>query len=443
MAITAPCSKSNLEAEDTVKHQYARCCFFAVAISAVPFSGQAYTQKTLHSFCTESNCGDGQTPETGLLADSSGALYGASEEGGEFGEGLVFKLIPNAKKTKYTEHILKNFCKSANCADGALPYGDLIMDVDGDLYGTTDGGGKYGDGAVFKMKPVTNGWSFSIIHSFCAKTNCADGIGPETGLAYAGQASGAPYDGSSPLYGTTTGGGANNKGIAYELKPNGSGWTYSVIHSFNAPSADSTAFPGPLLLDMSGNVLGVTGQGGKYGVGEIYRLKAGSWTEAVLHNFTAATGQVGWGRLSMDAAGNLFGVTAYGGSGTHCTADAGCGVAYERTAGGDYKVLYQFCSKANCNDGASPLAGMTLDADGNLFGTTYTGGSGGGGTAFELSHGSKWALTILYPFCSAGSCADGEQSATPLTLDNDGNLYGTTTEEGANGSGGTVFRLRP
>jgi len=426
-----------------VKHRFRQRYFLAVAILALPFGAQAYTQKTLHSFCTESTCGDGKNPQAGLLVDSSGALYGTTEDGGKYGEGMVFKLIPNANKTKYKEYILHNFCGRADCADGALPEGDLIMDADGNLYGTTDGGGKFTDGAIFKMVHKTNGWALSVIHSFCAQTNCTDGVGAWSGLAYAGQASGAPYDGTSPLYGTTIGGGANNKGIAYQLRPNGSGWSYSVIHSFDAPSTDSTAFPGPLILDSSGNVLGATGEGGKYGVGLIYRLAAGNWSEAVLHNFTEATGQVGWGRLSIDAAGNLFGVTAYGGSGAHCTTEVGCGVAYERTAGGTYKVIYQFCSKSNCRDGASPLAGMTMDADGDLFGTTYTGGSGGGGTAFELSHGSKWVLTTLYAFCSAGGCADGEQSAASLILDNGGNLYGTTTEEGANGSGGTVFRLKP
>src|SRR5882762_6860969 len=129
--------------------------------SASGGTAAAYTQETLHSFCTETNCGDGDTPHAGLLADTSGNLYGTTEKGGKNNSGLVFKLIPNAKKTKYTEHVLKNFCAQANCTDGGFPEAGLIMDVDGNLYGTTGGGGKFGGGTVFKMTPLANGWSYA------------------------------------------------------------------------------------------------------------------------------------------------------------------------------------------------------------------------------------------------------------------------------------------
>jgi uncharacterized repeat protein (TIGR03803 family) len=419
----------------------------AIVLALPPLGGaSAYTQGTLHSFCTTANCGDGDTPRNGVLMDQSGDLYGTTEFGGKYNNGLVFKLIPNAKKTKYTEHILKNFCAKTGCTDGAYPSSNLIMDMDGDLYGTTEVGGKHGGGVVFKMRPVANGWVFSVIHSFCSQPpDCADGESPGATLAYAGQASGAPWDEASPLFGTANLGGANGKGIAYEISPNGSGWSYQVLHSFN--SSTESAYPGPLLVDPSGNLLGVTYMGAKYGAGALYRLAAGTWTEATLHNFCAdpncTDGNGGFGRLSMDAAGNLFGTALLGGSSSNCTGPSGCGVAFERTAGGKYKVIYDFCKRTNCNDGSEPAAGMIMDASGNLLGTTHIGGKGNLGTVFMLTAGSKWTEQVLYSFCSEQNCADGAGPGAPVILDDKSDVYGTTEEKGANGSGGTVFELKP
>jgi uncharacterized repeat protein (TIGR03803 family) len=407
-------------------------------------SASAYTEKTLHSFCTEANCGDGDTAHAGLLMDASGNLYGTTVRGGKYGHGLVFKLVPNAGKTKYKEYILHNFCAEVNCPIGAAPQAELIADVDGRLYGTTEYGGKYNQGIVFRMTHGTNGWSIKVIHSFCLKSFCTDGEEPFTGLSYAGQASGSAWDESSPLFGTTDGGGANGKGVAYKLSPNGSGWTYQVIHSFKSPT--STALPGPLLVAPSGTLFGVTGQGGKYGVGVLYKLASGTWTETTLHNFTEPTGQLGWGRLAIDAAGNLFGVTTSGGSGASCTDDVGCGVAFERTAGGTYEVIYNFCSKTNCKDGYKPEAGMVMDGSGNLFGTTFAGGAAGDGMVFMLSHSTQWTEKTLYSFCGLANCKDGGLPSASVAIDKQDNVYGTASADGAHGdsaSGGTVFRLTP
>src|SRR5262249_52770994 len=158
-------------------------------------------------------------PSGGLLMDQSGNIYGVTYAGGKHGKGLVFELVPNATKTKYTEHILKNFCAKANCTDGAHPVSGLILDVDGRLYGTASEGGKFNGGIAFRLKHQAGIVTFTIIHSFCAKTNCTDADFPYTGLAYSGQAAGAAWDESSPLFGTADGG-AHNKGAAYELAPN-------------------------------------------------------------------------------------------------------------------------------------------------------------------------------------------------------------------------------
>ncbi len=430
----------------SIQYRAAITAAAAMLLALVPVGGaSAYTLNTLHAFCTETGCGDGDTPSAGLLRDHNGNLYGTTAVGGKYNSGVVFELALNAKKTKYKEHILKNFCAQANCTDGAFPYADLMVDMDGRLYGTTSQGGKYNGGAVFRLTHKSGVVTFAVIHSFCSKqSNCADGSFPDPGLAYAGQASGAPWDESSPLFGVTWGGGANNKGLAYELAPNGSSWTYQVIHSFN-PDASSAA-PGPLIVDSSGNLFGVTFAGGAYGQGVLYRLAAGTWKETTLHNFCAeancADGAQGVGRLIMDSAGDLFGVTANGGSGSHCGVTLGCGVAFERPPGGPYTVIYDFCTRKNCKDGYDPSAGLVMDTSGNLFGTTYLGGAGMGGTIFSLSLGTAWTESVLYDFCSLANCSDGGGSVAPV-LDKKGKFYGTTSTGGANGSGGTVFELTP
>lgn len=410
--------------------------------AAMPTShASAATLKTLHSFCSETDCGDGASPRA-LLMDSSGALYGTTEVGGKYNSGIVFKLVPNAQKTKYTEHILKNFCAQANCADGSDPETGLIMDVDGNLYGATGAGGKYGAGAIFKMKPVTNGWTFAVIHSFCHANGCTDGNDPTAGLAYAGQASGAPWDGTSPLFSTTYVGGANNKGEVYKLTPKSSGWTFQVIHSY------SLGFHGgELVVDSSGNLVGTTLLGGANSGGTLYKLTSGTWQEATLYNFCAETNCAdGWepsGPLLLDATGNIFGTAGGGGAGAHCKADHGCGVAFERKANGKYKVLYDFCSLKECKDGEYPSSGVIMDATGNLVGTADEGGTGPGGTAFSLNHANGWAETVLYDFCSEQNCTDGAGALNPLIMNAAGNLFGTTVLGGANGNGGTVFELKP
>jgi len=416
----------------------------AMLIGLAPMgTASAYTQKTLHSFCANNNCVDGDDPLAGLLMDASGNLYGTTETGGKYDKGAVFKLVPNANKTKYTEHVLHSFCAQAGCAGGSYPsYGSLITDVDGNIYGTAGGGGKFGGGVVFKLKPLANGWGYGVIHSFCHNTNCTDGSEPDYGLAYAGQAAGAFWDETSPLFGTTTVGGANNMGAVYKLAPTGSGWSFQVIHSYS-----SGFHGGDLLVDSSGNLFGTTLLGGANSGGTIYRLTAGTWGETTLHNFCAeANCADGWepsGRLLMDAAGNLFGTTGGGGAGAHCTADHGCGVVFERTANGKFKVLYDFCSRSNCRDGLDPSAGVIMDASGNLLGTSYEGGTGSGGTAFSLSRSNNWAETVLYNFCSALNCADGAGPVAPLIMDASGNLFGTGATGGANGDYGTVFELKP
>lgn len=409
---------------------------------ALPGSASAYTQQTLHSFCALANCTDGEVPN-GLLEDTSGNLYGTTYYGGKYGEGVVFKLVPNQDKSSYTEHIIHNFCRKTNCPDGALPVSDLIMDVGGNLYGTASEGGRSNDGVIFKMTPGANGWTYAVLHSFCKEINCTDGSTPTAGLSYQGQTSGALWNGSSPLFGVAFLGGSNNNGVVYELTTNGTSWTYKVIHTFK-----SSGQPQPVLTDTGGNLFGATAVGGAYGGGLLYKLAAGTWKETTLHNFcefdSCSDGTGPQGKLIIDAAGDLFGVTPEGGEVVNCFDQLGCGLVYEHPAGGGYEVIYWFCSLANCADGANPYGGLTMDGTGNLFGTTYNGGAVfyNAGVVFRITSGS--AESVLYQFClNGGSCTDGQAPDTQLILDGQGDLFGTTHLGGTNGNYGTVFVLKP
>ena len=413
----------------------------AMALALVlPAGASAYTLKTLHSYCYTPNfpnCVDGDRPVAGLLRDGSGNLYGTTSNGGKYGGGLVFKLVPGGGK--YSEYALHAFCAKANCTDGRVPESDLIMDVDGNLYGTAASGGKYNRGVVFRLTHRESGWGFAVLHNFCAN-GCTNGFEPGAGLTYEGQASGALYDGASPLYGTAWGGGQYDNGTAYQLTHNGSLWKHIVIHNFKTSNS-----PDALVMDPTGNLFGTTPFGGRYGGGLMYELASGTWKQTVLHEFCGtlhcADGKEPHGRLALDAAGNLFGTTYEQGSGSNCAVSDGCGVVFERTADGRYRVLHDFCSRANCADGSGPLAGLIVHGS-TLFGTTNWGGDAVNsvGTVFKLAIDSR-TESVLYSFCNA-NCDDGEHPQAPVIMDKSGNLFGTTSFYGAR-EGGTVFELKP
>lgn len=403
-------------------------------------SASAYTEQILHSFCHAAGCADGRNPPGGLLRDSAGNLYGTAYKGGKYDNGVIFKLVPNSDGSKYTDHILHNFCAKANCADGALPNGDLIMDVEGSLYGTTQSGGASNSGVIYRLSPKATGWKYTIWHSFC-QGNCPDGSMPLSGLAYRGQLAGALWDKKTPLFGTTDEGGLGSQygnGVLYELGIDPL-LIYIVVHKFNTSSD-----PQPVAVDGSGNLFGTTDFGGKFGGGLMYKFAPqgdGTWKETVLHNFCAETdcidGDTPEGRLTLDSKGNIFGVTLYGGN---CFSDVGCGIAFEKPAGASYRVIYNFCSIGSCSDGKNPLDGLALDASGNLFGTTGGGGPADEGIAFALT--PSGTETVLYSFCpGGGSCPDGSEPYA-VTLDAQGNLFGTTYFGGEHNDG-TVFELKP
>jgi uncharacterized repeat protein (TIGR03803 family) len=409
---------------------------------AVHDTARAWTLNTLHSFCTQGNCPDGDRPLGALLMDSHGSLYGTTEVGGAHNSGVVFQLKRKGGGG-WAYNILHSFCDKTDCADGRSSDARLIMDSSGNLYGVTEFGGAFDCGTVFRLSPTLRGgkWRLKVLHDFCATE--ADGFWPRSGLAYPGQASGALYDGASPLYGTTSRAGAHGAGIAYALVPDARGkWRETVLHGFCAKAGctDGAEPLGDLLVNSAGAIFGNTSQGGGTNKGVVFRLTfdAGKWKEMVLYSFcqndNCPDGGTPLGPLLQDESGALLG----GGL------DPGDeGVVFKLAPSGkgwQESVLHTFCG--NCSDGYDPMGGVIMDASGNLFGAAAFGGGVNGigsGTIFELSGGQ---YKVLYIFCSLENCADGVFPQAPLIMDGLGHLYGTTAG-GLAEQRGSVFELVP
>jgi uncharacterized repeat protein (TIGR03803 family) len=270
--------------------------------------------------------------------------------------------------------------------DGAGPRSGLIPDARGHLYGTTFGGGKYGEGAVFELTPVSNSWEESVLFSFCANVNpCTDGAGVFAGLT---------WDDAGNLFGTTEFGGRGKQdyGTAFELKrkPDGS-WQHLLLHSFPSFPGDGEVVYAGLVFDHTGNLYGATNSGGGSvcGVGtcgtvfKLSRDSHGHWKEAILYRFPKPyDGTSPGASLVFDEAGNLYGTAALGGINA---CPNGCGVVFKLTPGSNGKWTYSVVHRFNFQDGANPADALILDQKGNLYGTTTLGGAGGAGVVFEIT----------------------------------------------------------
>lgn len=411
--------------------------------------------KVIYSFCTPFQSCTGGTNPGGLLRDTAGNLFGVSVvDYGERGWGAVYERIAGKVLTLYTfRH---------HGSQGKYPVYSLIMDVNGNLYGTTQAGGAQSAGTVFELSPPAPGesmWTFQVLHDFSG----ADGAMPSGSLTYAGADTGALYDGVSPLFGLAGHGGAANLrgGVAYSLTPGEQGWTESVLYNFcsvgGSACTDGFDPDGTLYLDTSGHLFGTaSGDGQNSGVAFELSQTGGAWTETVLYDFCSQKacrdGAAPTGGLVQDASGNLYGMTTSGGRPCNSAGLKGltCGVIFKLTPNGalwQESVLYRFCAKPDCKDGAEPYrTGLLLDASGNLFGTTFNGGGYdidashiGGGVVFRYANG---AYSTLYRFCKQPKCADGEYPLAGVIPDGSGSLLGTTELGGANGEG-EIFRLTP
>jgi len=298
--------------------------------------------------------------------------------------------------------------------DGASPTGGLVRDAQGNLYGTTSGGGGYSyQGTAFRLSSSNKE---TVFYRFLE----GYGADPFVGLI---------EDGHGTFYGTTIYGGAYGLGTVFKLDKNGN---ESVLHSFTGNSGDGEYPEAGLVLDDAGNLYGTTlyagipGCGNGEGCGTLFKVsKTGK--ETLLHSFTGGT-DGGWPIASLvrDKAGKLYG-TASGGGDPNCYSGYGCGTVFRLDPAGHFKVLYTFTGKGG--DGSGPEAGLILDDAGNLYGTTQRGGTADYGTVFELDPTGK--ETVLYSFLAPPG--DGNYPAFgTLSRDASGNLYGVTPSGGRN-----------
>jgi uncharacterized repeat protein (TIGR03803 family) len=397
----------------------------------------------------------------------------------------IFAVAPLAGAYAARFKVIHAFC-GQQCNEGSLPTGGMMLDSKGNFYGSTAEGGKANLGTVYELAKDANGsWALQTLYSFCTTGNldCADGYYPTSPPI---------IDSAGNLYGTDTNvfaagkndhgrtagtpnAGTPNHGVIYELQPNAqrTAWTLVILHTFCSDTNctdGSRALTGLTYAGAASGapyngksaLYGVTNTGGAFGRGEIYRIKPSNdaWRFSVIYSFCAdiennrcldGTTPGSGATLIMDAGGNLYGTTSAGGTGAPVP---GGGTIFRLSPNPganswSYTVLYNFCSAAWCSDGESPYGGLVMDKSGaNLFGTTAFGGSNAdGGLAFELTLGSPAKYAVLTTFCPNDSCVDGNEPSGSLNLDNADKLYGTTYFGGGYPyddlalGGGTVFKL--
>ncbi len=351
----------------------------------------------LHTFV--GGASDGSYPAASLILDGSGNLYGTTYYGGASNLGTVFSM-----KTDGTGfHLLHTFTGGAS--DGRNPRASLILDGAGNLYGTTWGGGTSDAGTIFSVK--TDGTGFQLLHSFAG--GASDGNYPAASLI---------LDGSGYLFGTTEQGGASNFGTVFGVKTDGTG--FQLLHSFAGGPSDGSYTFASLILDGS-DLYGTTLQGGTSDAGTVFRVKKDGRGFQLLHSFT---GGGSYAPLILDRAGSLYGTTVEFGPWIAGT------VFSVKTDGTGFQVLLSLT-------GGNPYAPLILDGAGNLYGTTEQGGTSNVGTVFSVKTDGT-GVQLLHSF--TGGPSDGRYPQASLILDGSGNLYGTTYQ-GGSADQGTEFTL--
>jgi uncharacterized repeat protein (TIGR03803 family) len=370
-------------------------------------------------------------PWGSLIQASDGNFYGTTQDSSfDNGNSLLFRVAADGTFTP-----LFSFCPtSGNCTNGADVQGNLLQASDDNLYGTAYAGGAHGAGVVFKAG--LNG-SFSVLHNFCSLANCADGAFPGAGLTLGS-------DGN--FYGVTSGNaGATPQtyGSVFQLTPGG---VLTTLHTFcNTTGCTGGVFPSAALVEgADGAFYGTTSSstadsnGNPDQIGSVFRITT-SGTLTVLHTFCNPTdtscsgGSDPYTGVTLGADGMLYGTTGMGGS-------AGRGTLYKiSTSGEAFTVLNSFCTESNCADGGLMQEPLILAGDGTLYGLFGEGSTNpnGGGELFKV--GSSGTNPPVYSFCSVTDCADGSY---PLGMvqGSDGAFYGTTVQGGADGEG-VIFRV--
>ena len=372
--------------------------------------------KVLHGF--EGPPNDGTYPYAGVVLDAYDNLYGTTTSGGsgtcKGGCGTIFEISNTGVET-----VLYNF---AGGTDGSGPFGELIADSSGKLFGTTSGGGTYGYGTVFKLD--TSGVE-TVLFSFAGSP---DGASPIAGLI---------LDPAGDLFGTTSGGGTYGYGTVFKLDTSG---VETVLYSF-AGSPDGASPYASLILDAAGDLFGTTSSGGTYDFGTVFRLDT-IGVETVLYSFAGSPdGASPYASLIFDAKGNLYSTTFGGG-------ERGYGTVFKLGTTGKETVLHDF-PQSGKGDGENPYAPLVLDRAGSLYGTASAGGGWGDGVIFKIDTAGK--ETVLYHFYRAhGTGLFGAKPVAGLTWGAKGDLYGTTLWGEHNPCGGrqtvgcgVVFKFTP
>jgi uncharacterized repeat protein (TIGR03803 family) len=368
----------------------------------------AQTYRVLHSFVAKT---EGSYPFGNLIGDAAGNLYGTTNLGAVrpcSDSGLSYG-CGSVFKLDASGRLTVLHAFTGGAGDGANSYANLVSDPAGNLYGTTYGGGANGWGTIFK---VDASGTETVLHDFAY--TATDGAGPYAGLV---------RDPAGNLYGTTFWGGSDGEGTAFKLDPSGN---FTLLYSFTGSPNYGVQPYGGLILDSAGNLYG-TDSGGGLGDGTVFEIDT-SDTITVLYYFASQTdGALIFAPVERDSAGNLYGTSWVGGANND-------GTVYKVDTAGNQTVLWNFTAGV---DGARPQSGVVMDAAGNLYGTATTGGANGLGVVYKLD--TTGNLTVLHAF------AGGTDGATPyggLLRGRGGIFYGTTGAGGAH-SAGTVFAIKP
>jgi uncharacterized repeat protein (TIGR03803 family) len=411
----------------------------AAAIALCACAWGASTEQVLYAFQGGT---DAEAPNPGpLVFDKAGNLYGVTESGGSTGNGAVYELSPR-QGGGWTETVLHSF---RGLSDGADPVSGVILDAAGNVYGTSRFGGAFGNGTVYQLHRLKIGhWQETVLYSFHGGT---DGSQPLGSLV---------FDESGNLFGTTGFGGNsvdNFYGTVFELAHSGLQWTESVLYSFQGGDDGGNPNYGSLIIDSAGNLYGNAFQGGTNGLGVVFELTPtqGGWQETVLHSFSYPEGGGPDGSPVFDAAGDIYDTAAFGGD-DFCN----CGTVFKlhhTNSGWKLRLLHAFRGGF---DGSGPIPGVVLDKSGNVYGTTYNGGTSKNGcfnacgTVYRIAPqpGGNWKESVIYDFAITGG-QTGYNPSAGLILDAAGHLYGTTVKGGAGGGicnfagCGVVYQLTP